>query len=107
MQGLDWNLWDQYSKNQQSAKSLNKQDEIQQEAIRKLARISATRSGGFRIDPAAEQAEKDRISRLVDPTYKAQKAESEQPKASPTGSIYQILKFAILIAILVYIGLSF
>jgi hypothetical protein len=86
---------------------MDKRDEIQQEAIRKLARISATRSGGFRVDPAAEQAEKDRISRLVDPKYKSHPAEADDQNASPTGSIFQIVKFAILIAILAYIGLSF
>ena len=85
---------------------MNKRNEIQQEAIRKLARISATRSGGFRVDPAAEQAERDRISMLVDPQYKRHPAEADRQNASPTGSIFQILKFAILIAILVYIGLS-
>jgi hypothetical protein len=86
---------------------LNKRDQIQQEAIRKLARISATRSGGFRVDPAAEQTERDRISRLVDPQYESHPAEAESQNASPTGSIYQIFKFSILIAILVYIGMSF
>jgi len=86
---------------------LNKHDQIQQEAIRKLAKISATRSGGFRIDSAAEQAEMDRISRLVDPQYKSPSAEADSQNASPAGSSWQILKFIILIAILVYIGMSF
>jgi hypothetical protein len=85
---------------------LNKQDQIQEEAIRSLAKISATRSGGFRVDPAAEQKEKDRISRLVDPQYKSHPDEADDQNASPTGNIFQIVKFAILIAILVYIGMS-
>ena len=86
---------------------MNKQDEIQQEAIRKLAKISATRSGGFRIDPAAEQREKDRISRLVDPDYKSPVNEADNQSGSPLGSPLQILKFAVLIGLIIYFGTSF
>lgn len=89
-----------------SAGKLNKRDQIQQEAIRKLARISATRSGGFRVDSSIEQVEMDRISRLVDPQYRGHPSDADHQKATPSGSIFQILKFAILIAILVYIGIG-
>ena len=85
---------------------MNKQDQIQQEAIRKLAKISATRSGGFRIDPAAEQKEKDRISRLVDPDYKSPEFETSNQGGSPMGSMLQILKFAVLIGLILYFGLN-
>lgn len=85
---------------------MNKHDQIQQEAIRKLAKISATRSGGFRIDPAAEQKEKDRISRLVDPDYKSPEFEASNRGGSPLGSMLQILKFAVLIGLILYFGLS-
>lgn len=85
---------------------MNKHDQIQQEAIRKLAKISATRSGGFRIDPAAEQREKDRISRLVDPDYKSPEFGENIQSGSPMGSMLQILKFAVLIGLVLYFGLS-
>jgi len=86
---------------------MNKQDKIQQEAIRNLAKISATRTGGFTIDPAAEQKEKDRISRLVDPNYKSPVNEANKQGGSPLGSPLQIIKFAVLIGLILYFGLSF
>lgn len=106
MLGFSLDPWELRFVKYLSAGKLNKRDQLQQEAIRKLARISATRSGGFRVDSSVEQAERDRISRLVDPQYRGHSSDADHQKASPPGSIFQILKFAILIAILVYIGIG-
>jgi len=86
---------------------LNKKDQIQQEAIRKLAKISATRSGGFRVDPAAEQRERDRIARLVDPEYKPTPTDAKIQRPSSLSGILQILKFIVIIALIIYIGTGF
>jgi len=84
---------------------MNNQDQSQKEAIRTLAKMSASysnRNGTQWVDPIVEAEERDRISKSVDPNYIETGPGPEHRSAKFTEKLFTLLKLGIIIPFVGY-----
>jgi hypothetical protein len=84
---------------------MNDRDQSQREAIRTLAKLSATHESAQsarRVDPIEESEERERLSRLLDPNHIKAVKGPESNNATLTENFITLLKFAIIAPIVGY-----